>query len=371
MPNTRRRSVLFSFILSALLATILVNNNAIAEMKIIEAESTYVLGDNDSKVDGRRIATQEAQRKALELAGTYVASITQVKEYRLTRDEVIAYTAGIVETHIITDETRGTLDHPELYIRARCTVDTDILVRQIDRYRESEELREQLETAAKEKETLRKERDALLKQLSTDQGKAKAGETRKKLDVVLTGEESIDDTTRAWVKLSPQIDFYGGRESHREIKPADLDAAEVGLRKVVERTPGNVRARILLASVYQQQHAHAAAEKELRTALERAPKNALVHLQLGVVLREQGKYTEAFKEFRFIEHKRPNPPQMLFQTALTHKANGNCRLAVGYMKRLLMYTKKNDRPEIAKLKPKAKEVIEECGVQPLPKKKPR
>lgn len=359
--------ILFVFICSTLLFAL----PALAEIKIIEAESTYVLGDNDSKVDGRRIATQEAQRKALELAGTFVTSLTQVKEYRLTRDEVIAYTAGIVETQVISDETRGTLDHPELYIKARCTVDTDILVRQIDRFRESEELREQLETAAKEKEALRKERDALLKQLSAEQDKAKAGETRKKLDVVLTGEESIDDTTRAWVKLSPQIDFYGSRESRREIKTTDLDAAEEGLRKVLERTPGNVRARILLASVYQQQHAYAAAERELRTTLERVPKNALVHLQLGIVLREQGKYAEAFKEFRFIEHKRPNHPQMLFQTALTHKASGNCRLAVGYMKRLLMYTKKNDRPEIARLKPKAKEVIEECGVQPVPKKKQR
>jgi hypothetical protein len=62
---------------------------------------------------------------------------------------------------------------------------------------------------------------------------------------------------------------------------------------------------------------------------------------------------------------------MLFQTGLTHKATGNCRLAVGYMKRMLMYTKKNDRPDIAKLKPKAKAVIEECGDQPAPKKKKR
>jgi tetratricopeptide (TPR) repeat protein len=358
---------LLVFICSALLFVI----PAIAEIKVIEAESTYVLGDNDSKVDGRRIAMQEAQRRALDVAGTYVSSITQVKEYRLTRDEVIAYTAGIVETQVIADEARGTLDHPELYIKVRCTVDTDILVRQIDRYRESEELREQLEAAAKEKEAFRKERDALLKQLSTEQDKEKAGETRKKLDTVLTREEGIAATTRVWVKLSPQIDFYDGRESRRGIKPADLDAAGADLRKVLERSPENIRARILLATVYQQQHAHAAAEYQLRTTLERAPKNALVHLQLGVVLREQGKYAEAFKEFRFIEHKRPNHPQMLFQTALTHKASGNCRLASAYMKRLLMYTKKNDRPEIARLKPKAKEVIEECGVQPVPKKRQR
>jgi tetratricopeptide (TPR) repeat protein len=343
--------------------------SARAEVKVIEAESTYVVGDNDSKVDARRIATQEAQRKALELAGTYLASITQVKEYRLTKDQVTAYTAGIVETEIITDEARGTVDHPSHYIRARCRVDTDVLVQQIGRYRENEELREQLELAAREKEALRKERDALQKQLAADKDKAGIEETRKKLDTVLNSEESLDDTYRAWVRLSPRIDFYGGKEGRQEIPAADLDAAEATLRKALERTPGNVRARVLLASVYHQKNDSAASEKELRTVLQFVPNNALVHLRLGIVLREQGEYPEALKEFRIIEHKRPNHPQMLFQTGLTHKASGNCRLAVGYMKRLLLYTKKNDRPDISKLKPQAKAVIDECGDQPAPKKK--
>jgi len=358
----RRASIIFCFILLPAFP-------AAAEVKVIEADSLYVLGDNDSKVYARRIATQEAQRKALELAGTYLASITQVKEYRLTKDQVTAYTAGIVETEIIADEARGTVDHPALYIKARCRVDTDILVQQIGRYRESEELREQLEAAAKEKEALRKERDVLRKQLSSEQDKVKAEETRKKLDTVLQGEEAISDTTRVWVRISPQIDFYGGKESGMETRAADLDAAGTSLRKVLEHNPGNVRARVLLASVYHQENNSAAAETELRKALDKVPNNALVHLRLGIVLREQGKYQDAFKEFRVIEHKRPNHPQMLFQTGLTHKANGNCRLAVGYMKRMLMYTKKNDRPDIAKLKPKARAVITECGDQPAPKKK--
>lgn len=340
-----------------------------AEIRVIEADSTYVLGDNDSKVDARRIATQEAQRKALELSGTFLASITQVKEYKLTKDEVTAYTAGVVQTEIVADESRGTLDHPVHYIKARCTVDTDVLLRQIDRYRENQELREQVETAAREREALRKERDALQQQLAAEKDKAKADETRKKLDAVLTREESKDDTARAWVKLSPRIDFYGGKESRQELPQGDLDASTKALRNAVQVDPGNVRARILLASVYQYGNDYAAAEKELRSALERAPSSPLLHLKLGIVLREQGKYQDAFREFRFIEHNRPNQPQMLFQTALTHKAGGNCRLASAYMKRLLLYTKKNDRPDIAKLKPRAKAVIAECGDQPAPRKK--
>jgi hypothetical protein len=358
-----------SVTVTILLAAFLPINTARAETKVFEAESTYVLGGNDSKVDGRRIAMQEAQRKALERTGTYLAGVTQVKEFRLTKDQIMAYTAGIVETEIIADETRGTVDHPELYVKARCRVDTDLLVQQIGRYRESEELGELLETAAKEKEALRKERDALQKQLAGEQDKTRAEVMQKKLDSVLTTEEGFDDTSRAWIRLSPRIDFYGGKESRQEIPAAEIEAATAALQKVVARNPGNVRAHILLASVHDQRQDSAAAEEELRAALQRVPNNALVHLRLGIVLRERGKLQEALGEFRVIEHKRPNMPQMLFQTGLTHKAGGNCRLAVAYMKRLLMYTKKDDRPEIAKLKPKAKAVIEECGDQPAPRKK--
>ena len=295
-----------SVILTILLAAFLPINAARAEIKVIEADSTYVLGDNDSKVDARRIATQEAQRKALELAGTFVASLTQVKEYKLTKDEVTAYTAGIVETEIIKDEIRGTLDHPEFYLKARCKVDTDALARQIDRYRENQELREQLEAAAREKESLRKERDAIQKQVAAEKDKGQADETRKKLDSVLTREESNDDTARVWVKLSPRIDFYGGQENRQDISAADLDASFTALQKALERNPGNVRARILLASVYQQKHAPAAAEKELRTALERVPNNDLVHMRLGIVLREQGKYQEALPLLKRAQELKPS-----------------------------------------------------------------
>ncbi len=358
-----------SVILTILLAAFLPINAAVAEIRVIEADSTYVMGDNDSKVNARRIATQEAQRKVLELSGTFLANITQAREYKLTKDEVTAYTAGVVETEIVVDESRGTVKHPEHYIKARCTVDTDVLLMQIDRYRENQELRELVENAAREKEALRKERDALQKQITAEKDKVKVEEARKKLNAVLTGEESLDDTNRAWVKLSPRIDFYGGEESRQQLPSADLDASTKDLRNAVLVDPGNVRARILLASVYQYGSDYAAAEKELRAALERAPDNPLVHLKLGIVLREQGNLQDALREFRFIEHNRPNQPQMLFQAALTHKAAGNCRMASAYMKRLLLYNKKNDRPDIAKLKPGAKAVIEECGDQPAPKKK--
>jgi len=349
---------------SACIALTLMCPNAHAEIKVIEAENTYAMGDNDSKVDARRIATQEATRKALELAGTYVASLTQVKEYRLSKDEVTTYTAGVVETEIVSEDMRGTTRHPEIYIKARCKIDTNVLLEQIDRYRENQELREQLEASARESARLRKEREELLKQLAAERDRGKAEDTRKKLDAVLTQAESIDDTNRVWSAVSRNTDFSDPEAQPITITQADLDKYTVSMQRAIQVNPGNQRARMLLASLYQNRGNNKATENELRTAMAQNPANPLLHMKLGVLLKDQGRYDEALKEFQFIEQKRPNEPHMLFMTGMTHKAKGNCRMAIAYLKRFMMFTKRNDRPRIAPLKQRALEARQECGDRP-------
>lgn len=349
----------------------LISQHAVAEIKVIEADSVYVMGDNDSKVYARRIATQEAKRTALERAGTFVASLTQVKEYKLTKDEVTAYTAGIIETEIIVDEPRGTLDRPEHYIKATCRIDIDVLLQEIGRYRENQELRSQLEASAKEQAALKKERDELVRQLAEEQDKTRAAETRSKIDSVLARQEAIDDTNRAWARLSPQIDLYSGGEIKQTLKLGDLEDTAVLLEKAAEVMPGNQQTRILLATVYERKNDQAGAERHLQAARGRDPNNPLLRMRLGILYREQGKYPEALREFRFIESKRPNQPHMLFQTGLAHKANGNCRLATAYMKRFLRFTQRNDRPDIDRMKPGARSVVGECGDHPPAKRAPR
>lgn len=348
----------------ACIALTLMCPNAHAEIKVIEAENTYAMGDNDSKVDARRIATQEATRKALELAGTYVASLTQVKEYKLSKDEVTTYTAGVVETEIVSEDMRGTTRHPEIYIKARCKIDTDVLLEQIDRYRENQELREQLEASARESDRLRKEREELLKQLAAERDRGKAEDTRKKLDAVLTRAETIDDTNRIWAGLAQKIDFYGEKGTGPAIDRQELDNSSAILERAVKTNPRDLRARMVLAAIYQRKGDNAASERELRTAMELDPVNPLFHMKLGVLLKKQGRYDEALKEFQFIERKRPNEPHMLFMTGMTHKAKGNCRMAIAYLKRFMMFTKRNDRPRIAPLKQRALEARQECGDRP-------
>jgi predicted Zn-dependent protease len=331
-------------------------SGAYAEVKIIEADSVYIIGDNDSKVDARRIATQEAKRKALELSGTYVESTTVVKNYQLTKDEVMSYTAGIVETEVVSEQMRGTTDHPEIYVKARCKIDTDVLTAQINRYRENEDLKEQLDVSSKENDDLKKERDALVAQLAAEKDKAKASETRKQLDTVLSKEEANDDAKTVWINIGSQLVEVEGNGT--EIRQSDLDKSAVILQRAVQTDPQNERAQFMLASIYQKKGAYSEAEKMFRDAIQQHPRNPSPHLKLGIVLKDQGRNQEALQEFHFVEHLRPKNPMMLFYTGMTFGALNQCGKSVRYLKRFVNELRSKNFP---KKRERAIQTINECG----------
>jgi len=68
-----------------------------AAIRTITALGEYRMGDNDTRTDAKRLALLDAKRLALEQAGTYIESITEVKNLDISKDEIRAYTAGIVE----------------------------------------------------------------------------------------------------------------------------------------------------------------------------------------------------------------------------------------------------------------------------------
>ncbi len=348
----------FSLRLTILIGACILSTAAHAEVKTIEADSTYIMGDNDSKVDARRIAIQEAKRKALELAGTYVESLTQVKNYQLSKDEVRSYTAGVTETEVVSEQMRGTTEHPEIYVKTRCKIDTAVLMKTIDRYRENQDLKEQVQATAQENENLRKEREALVKQLAAEKNKTKAEDTRKKLDAVLSHEEANDDTNKVWNNYALQLAYGEGKDHGREIKPAELDKSSVVMQRAVKMNPQNLGARMLLASIYERQGDTNAAEGELRTAIQRNPSNPLAHLRLGNLLKDRGRYEDALREFRFVERVRPRNPMMLFFTGMTYKAMGRCGMAVSYLKRFFGADRTNQHPQ---MRERAAETIRECG----------
>lgn len=338
------------------LFVLLAGQPALAGTKDIEAEHLYLMGENDSRIEARRICTQEAQRKALALAGTFLASLTEVKEFRLTRDEVTAYTAGIVETQVVAEEMRGTVQHPELFIKVRCQIDTSVLRSQIENYRENDDLKAQLDGVVRENEALRKERDALLAKINAEPDRARADEARKQLDRVLTREEANDETMQYWNRLAHRL-----MDRDQMIDAAELTDATTALARLAKQDPGNSRARLLLASIHQRQGDLRAAEAEVRGALAQSPDDPLLHLKLGALLKQGRQYNAALAELQTAEQGLPDHPHVLFHLATTYMHLDQCSRATGYARRFQERVQRRDKPVGRIMQQAARRVLADCN----------
>ena len=163
-----------------------------AAAKDIDATGRYYLGDNDTRLDGHRLALMEAKRTALETAGTYVESISEVKDFQLTRDDIRTYTAGLIEV-TETDEPKWEMVGQTLRVTVavKARVDTDVVTQRISALRQDKEATKELRAArAKQKENEREVAVANAKLRKAKKGSKQAEEARASRDNALAGVDA-------------------------------------------------------------------------------------------------------------------------------------------------------------------------------------
>lgn len=342
--------------------------SARAGVKTFEAEGRYVLGENDSRSEARRIAVLEAKRKAIEAAGAHVESLPEVRDMPLSRAEIRAYTAGLVEAEVVSEETRGTSQRPEVTAKARAKVDTGLVVEQIRRLRESEELGKQLQTALKEEEDLKRDRERLLDGLSRERDKERIEDIRKKLDAVLSQEEANEEMKKVWKALA-KTDLAGFERELGRASSKELDEAAAVLERAARNNPETPRAHLLLAHIYFMTGDRPRAERELREAVRIDPGNPLAHIRLGQVLRHSGRFAESVRELRIALRLKPEDPRILFHLGMTHKAAHDCIGTVDYLERFLRETKRSDALPPG-MRADAVQAMEDCRIERRPPRQP-
>jgi len=121
---------------------------------------TYTAGEADSKLTCRTVSLIEVKRLLLERIGTYLTSRTEVKNYRMEKDEVVVLTAGIVKLEILDETWNG-----ETYtLTAKIEANPDEIARAIEDLRGQSDKRENIEK-------LDEINDTSLKQLREMQGR--------------------------------------------------------------------------------------------------------------------------------------------------------------------------------------------------------
>lgn len=105
-----------------------------ADSQVFVEQYTYNAGEADSKLTCRTVSLIQVKRLLLEKIGVYLESRTEMQNYQITRDEVVAITAGIVKLEILEETWNG-----ELYsLTARIKADPEDIARSIDELRQQQ-----------------------------------------------------------------------------------------------------------------------------------------------------------------------------------------------------------------------------------------
>lgn len=290
-----------SVVVQTLLPIVLSGGPAAAEMRTITATGEYRMGDNDTRTDAKRLALLDAKRLALEQAGTYIESITQVKNFELSNEEIRAYTAGIVE--VVEQASRDTMEGATHVIRVDVTakIETDVVTRQIDALRKNESAKVELLKLRLERDQLKQEIEATTRQLATLNSKTEVETVTKQRQQAVTRLEVEDLLGRADRALLDYM-LFKSREIPVTEKTRILREEETRISRLVEQVlaidPANAEAHKKKGLLLGEQGKHEDAVLEYRTVLRLKPDDRDTHLFLGESLKEGGDLDGAIAVYR-------------------------------------------------------------------------
>jgi tetratricopeptide (TPR) repeat protein len=145
-------------ILAAILTVLLLLPvSAIGEIQTVTHTVKQSFGGSQSPDDARISAIAKAKREALEMAGTYIESLTVVKNNHVDKDEILALAAGVLKAEVVSQENYHTKDAFGIDVVIKVVVDMSVLEGRVKKLLQDRTHLEELnQTRKKERELLDK-----------------------------------------------------------------------------------------------------------------------------------------------------------------------------------------------------------------------
>ncbi|PKN76265.1 MAG: hypothetical protein CVU52_05480 [Deltaproteobacteria bacterium HGW-Deltaproteobacteria-10] len=138
----------------AVFLTILLLLPASAMGEIITVKHTVkqTFGGGQSPDDARISGISLAKREALEKAGTYIESLTVVKNSKVEKDEILALTVGVLKAEVVSQKNYHTDDAFGMEIVVNVVVDTSVLEERVKKQlQDRTHLKQLIDTQKREK----------------------------------------------------------------------------------------------------------------------------------------------------------------------------------------------------------------------------
>jgi len=311
--RSKREEKSVKYFILVIISAILMGSTAFAQEKPVryEKEYTYQASELDSKVTCRTIALEMVKRLLLEELGTYLIGMTEVKDMKLTRDKIVAYSAGIVGAEI--NEER--FDGKTYWIRATLTADPQAVVKSINKITEDRIKSKDLENARKDIEALTRDMDELRKGYAKNKGNDVNGRDKRLENRYASTSREL--MANEWCEKGKVASNDG--DERKAIKYFGL---------AIMNKPDMAKAYnnrgVSYANLEDNQHAM----KDFNMAIELDPKFAMAFTNRGVLYGKTDHYGQAIKDFNMALDLEPGYEYAYGGRALVYLTLGDYQQAI-------------------------------------------
>ncbi len=180
---------------------ILLPSLSFGKVKTIYASHKYIMGDNDSKNDARKMCFIEAKRKALEMAGTYIKSNTEIKNLQLTKDEITIYSSALLKVETVKEKWKFIGENLAVFLTVKAEVDTGYIEGQLSKIKKDSSVQKRITNKQRQLQKLERTVVELQKQLRSVDS-TKAATLRKERNVTF---KQIDELQELKIAIVTKI----------------------------------------------------------------------------------------------------------------------------------------------------------------------
>ncbi len=314
-------------------------SHASAKTVTFEKEYTYQASEIDSKVSSRAIALEQVKRLLLEEVGVYLISETEVKNFKLTKDQVTVLTAGIVSAEILQEKWDGAT----YYMKAKISADPDEVANSVKNVGADKQKTKEL------KESRKKANDALeeIKRLKKEIAGLKQSPRQKKEYAIAVNELSATDWYEKGVKIYESGNFKEALNAYNQaiqLNPQYADAyigrgaayADLGnnqqavndFSKAIQLNPQEAVAYLHRGGAYYRLGSYQQAINDNSKAIELNPRNPMGYIMRGIAYDKSGNYQPAINDFTKTTQLDPQNASTYIKLGLAYHNSGNYQQAI-------------------------------------------
>ena len=263
----------------------LVPVSAMGEIQTITHTVKQAFGGSQSADDALISAIAKAKREALEMAGVYVEALTIVKDAKVDKDEILALTAGVLKSEVVSQKNYVSGDGFGIEIVVKIIVDPSILEGRVTKLLQDRTHLEQLnQSRKKEKElldkmaTLEKENRQLMAK------KESSKDLKKKFETATQGLTAVD-----WFDKASAL-WDGG-------KYTDPQKAIEYLSQAIRLKPDYAYAYVNRGAAYVMIEQYQQAISDYNEGIRLAPYDALAYNNRGLAYGMQGQFQRAMEDY--------------------------------------------------------------------------